>query len=150
VFISTTKIEVRYAETDQMGVVYHANYLVWCEIGRTKLMKDIGLNYAEMEKEGIMSPVINLQFSYKFPARYGEAVEVRTWVESYNSVKVTYGYEIINETGKIYVIGTSEHVCIKKESFRPISIKRKLPEWHEAYERIKKQSSVSVCSKSES
>jgi len=137
--ISTVKIEVRYAETDQMGVVYHANYLIWCEIGRTKLMKDMGFNYAQMEIEGIMSPVINLQFSYKFPTKYGETVEVRTWVDSYNSVKVIYGYEIVNETGEICVTGTSEHVCVKKESFRPISIRRKFPDWHEAYERIKRQ-----------
>lgn len=137
--ISTVKIEVRYAETDQMGVVYHANYLIWCEIGRTKLMKDMGFNYAQMEIEGIMSPVINLQFSYKLPTKYGETVEVRTWVDSYNSVKVIYGYEIVNEAGEICVTGTSEHVCVKKESFRPISIRRKFPDWHEVYERIKKQ-----------
>lgn len=137
--ISTAKIEVRYAETDQMGVVYHANYLVWCEIGRTKLMEDIGFKYSQMEKDGIMSPVINLQLSYKFPTKYGETVEVRTWVDSYNSVKVIYGYEIVNEAGEICVTGTSEHVCVKKESFRPISIRRKFPDWHEAYEKIKKQ-----------
>lgn len=137
--ISIAKIEVRYAETDQMGVVYHANYLVWCEIGRTKLMEDIGFKYSQMEKDGIMSPVINLQLSYKFPTKYGETVEVRTWVDSYNSVKVIYGYEIVNEAGEICVTGTSEHVCVKKESFRPISIRRKFPDWHEAYEKIKKQ-----------
>lgn len=130
---------MRYAETDQMGVVYHANYLVWCEIGRTKLIEDIGFNYAKMEEVGIMSPVINIQLSYKFPAKYGETVEVRTWIESYNSVKVTYGYEIVNGSGAMCVTGTSEHVCVKKDSFRPISIKRKFPDWHEAYEKNKKQ-----------
>ncbi|WNF35181.1 thioesterase family protein [Bacillaceae bacterium IKA-2] len=137
--ISTAKIEVRYAETDQMGVVYHANYLVWFEIARTKLMEDIGFKYSQMEKDGIMSPVVDLQISYKFPTKYGETVEVRTWVDSYNSVKVNYGYEIVNEEGKICVTGRSEHVCVKKESFRPISIRRKFPDWHEAYEKIKKQ-----------
>ncbi|MFN7252787.1 MAG: acyl-CoA thioesterase [Anaerobacillus sp.] len=137
--ISNAKIEVRYAETDQMGVVYHANYLVWCEIGRTKFIEDIGFKYAQLEKEGILSPVVNVQFSYKYPAKYGETVEVRTWVEDYNSVKVTYGYEIVNEAGKVCVTGTSEHVCVTKESFRPISIKRKYPSLHEAYEKVKKQ-----------
>lgn len=138
-FISTEKIKVRYAETDQMGVVYHANYLVWCEIGRTKLIEDMGFNYAKLEKEGILSPVVNLQFSYKYPAKYGETVEIKTWVEQYNSVKVTYGYEITNEEGKICVTGTSEHVCVTKDSFRPITIKRKLPNLHVAYEKVKKQ-----------
>lgn len=137
-FISTAKIDVRYAETDQMGVVYHANYLIWCEIGRTKLIEEMGFKYAEMEKEGIMSPVVNVQFSYKFPARYGETVEVRTWVDDYNSIKVTYGYEIVNNEGKVCVTGTSEHVCVTKTSFRPISIKRKFPTLHEAYEKVKR------------
>ncbi len=142
-FISSTKIDVRYAETDQMGVVYHANYLVWCEIGRTKIIEDIGFKYADMEKDGIMSPVVNIQLNYKFPARYGETVEVKTWVEEYTGVKVVYGYEIVNEAGKVCVTGTSEHVCVDKKSFRPISIKRKLPEWHEAYEKVKKQQLIS-------
>jgi acyl-CoA thioester hydrolase len=137
--ISNAKIEVRYAETDQMGVVYHANYLVWCEIGRTRFIEDIGFKYAQLEEEGILSPVVNVQFSYKYPAKYGETVEVRTWVEDYNSVKVTYGYEIVNEAGKVCVTGTSEHVCVTKESFRPVSIKRKYPSLHEAYEKVKKQ-----------
>lgn len=137
-YTSKANIEVRYAETDQMGVVYHANYLVWCEIGRTRLIKDLGFNYAEMEKEGVLSPVVNIQFSYKFPAKYGETVTVSTWVEQYTGVKVIYGYEIVNELGEICVTGTSEHVCVMKDSFRPISIKRKFPKWHEAYEKIKK------------
>lgn len=137
--VSTAKIEVRYAETDQMGVVYHANYLVWCEIGRTKIIEDLGFKYAEMEKMGVMSPVVNIQLSYKYPAKYGETVEIRTWVEQYTGVKVTYGYEIVNEEGITCVTGTSEHVCVTKDSFRPISIKRKFPTWHEAYEKVKKQ-----------
>lgn len=137
--ISTAEIEVRYAETDQMGVVYHANYLIWCEIGRTKIIEEMGFKYAEMEQDGIMSPVVNVQFSYKYPAKYGETVFVRTWVEAYNSVKVTYGYEIVNQEGKVCVTGTSEHVCVMKNSFRPISIKRKFPRLHEAYEKVKKK-----------
>lgn len=63
--ISSREIEVRYAETDQMGVVYHANYLVWMELGRTQLIKELGFNYAEMEKDGIISPVLDIQASYK-------------------------------------------------------------------------------------
>ncbi len=139
VFISSTKIEVRYAETDQMGIVYHANYLVWCEIGRTKLLEEVGLKYAGMEQEGVLSPVLNLQISYKYPARYGETVEIKTWVEQYNGIKVTYGYEVVNETGTICATATSEHVCVTKESFRPISMKRKFPLLHETYEKIKMQ-----------
>ncbi|PLT32504.1 thioesterase family protein [Bacillus sp. V5-8f] len=137
--IAEKKIEVRYAETDQMGVVYHANYIIWMELGRTQLIKDLGFNYAEMEKDGIISPVLDIQATYKKPVRYGETATVRTWIESYDGLRVAYGYEIVAETGEVSVTGTSVHVCVKKDSFRPISIKRLYPEWHEAYETNKKQ-----------
>jgi acyl-CoA thioester hydrolase len=136
--ISTKEIEVRYAETDQMGVVYHANYLVWMELGRTQLIKDLGFNYAEMEKDGIISPVIDIQASYKKPLRYGDKAIIKTWIEQYDGFRVTYGYEIFNGSGELAVTGQSKHVCVKKESFRPISIKRSYPDWHEAYEKAKK------------
>ena len=95
--ISETKIEVRYAETDQMGVVYHANYLVWMEIGRTKLIEDLGFKYAEMEKDGILAPVIDVNISYKQPMKYGETAKIKTWIDEYDGLRVTYGYEILTE-----------------------------------------------------
>lgn len=64
-FIAENEIEVRYAETDQMGVVYHANYFIWMELGRTKLINDLGFYYADMESDGILSPVMDIQASYK-------------------------------------------------------------------------------------
>ncbi len=63
--ISQKEIEVRYAETDQMGIVYHANYLIWLEIGRAHFIQQLGFQYTDMEKQGIVSPVIDLQISYK-------------------------------------------------------------------------------------
>ncbi|UCZ51586.1 acyl-CoA thioesterase [Bacillus shivajii] len=136
--ISTTTVPVRYAETDQMGVVYHANYLVWCEIGRTKLIEDLGFKYADMEKDGVLSPVTNINLNYKHPAKYPEQVTIKTWIEKYTGIRVMYGYEILNEAGKVCVDGTSEHVCVDANTFRPISIKKKFPKWHEAYEMNKK------------
>ncbi|QTC42706.1 acyl-CoA thioesterase [Bacillus sp. V3] len=137
--ISENTVQVRYAETDQMGVVYHANYLIWMELGRTKLIEDLGFNYAEVEKDGILSPVVDLTISYKTPVRYGEKALVKTWVEEYDGIRITYAYEIYNEENKLAVSGQSKHVCVKKESFRPISIRRMFPDWHEAYEKAKKQ-----------
>lgn len=137
-FISTSEIEVRYAETDQMGVVYHANYLVWMEVGRTKLIHDLGFNYAEMEKDGIISPVIDINASYKKSLRYGDTAAIKTWIESYDGLRITYSYEIFNQNGELAATGQSRHVCIKKDTFRPISIKRNYPDWHDAYENAKK------------
>ncbi len=131
--ISTREIEVRYAETDQMGVVYHANYLVWMELGRTQLIKDLGFNYADMERDGIISPVIDIQASYKKPLRYGETATINTWVEQYDGFRVEYKYEVLNGVGDLALTGSSKHVCVKRENFRPISLKRSYPDWHEAY-----------------
>ncbi|WP_175989351.1 thioesterase family protein [Bacillus sp. Marseille-Q1617] len=137
--ISENTVQVRYAETDQMGVVYHANYLVWMELGRTKLIEDLGFNYAEIEKDGILSPVVDLNISYKTPVRYGEKALVKTWVEDYDGIRITYAYEIYNGEGLLAISGQSKHVCVKKESFRPISIRRMFPDWHEAYEKAKRE-----------
>lgn len=138
-FIAENEIEVRYAETDQMGVVYHANYFIWMELGRTKLINDLGFYYADMEADGILSPVMDIQASYKTPVRYGDKVKVKTWIEKYDGLRVIYGYEIVNEKNEVAATGHSSHVCVKKETFRPISIKRMFPDWHEAYEKNKKQ-----------
>jgi len=138
-YISTKEIEVRYAETDQMGVVYHANYLVWMEIGRTALIKDLGFNYAAMEEDGIVSPVIDISISYKKPLRYGETATIRTWIDQYDGFKSVYGYEILKEDGELAVVATSSHICVKKETFRPVKLRRLYPEWDKAYEKAKKK-----------
>lgn len=137
--VSMKEIEVRYAETDQMGVVYHANYLVWMELGRTQIVKDLGFNYADLEADGILSPVLDIQASYKKPLRYGEKAIVKTWIDEYDGFRTVYGYEILTEKGELAFTGISTHVCVKRETFRPISIKKRYPDWHEAYEKEKKQ-----------
>ena len=137
--ISKREIEVRYAETDQMGVVYHANYLVWLELGRTQLVRDLGFNYSDMEKEGVVSPVLEVNIKYKKPLRYGETATVHTWIEDYSPLKTRYGYEIYNEEGELSAVAETVNTCVKKDTFRPVSLKRQFPEWHEAYDRNKKQ-----------
>src|SRR5699024_12341633 len=80
--INETSIDVRYAETDQMGVVYHANYLIWFEIGRTKLIELLGFQYVEMEKDNIISPVLYLMVKYKKIVRSGYSVTNQNMYES--------------------------------------------------------------------
>lgn len=137
--ISDYSIQVRYAETDQMGVVYYANYLIWMELGRTALIEKLGFRYADMEKEGVVSPVTGLQVDYKSPVRYGETPTIKTWIEEYDGIRVTYGYEVVKENGEVALLATSNHVCVKKDGFRPISIRKKFPEWHEAYQAAHKE-----------
>lgn len=128
-----TPIKVRYSETDQMGVVYHANYLVWFEIGRTAFVEALGFQYHEMENHGVVSPIIHADVHFKQPIRYGQQAFVETWIEKYNGVRTTYGYRIIDEEDNVAVTGTTEHVIVQKDSFRPLSLKKQFPDWHEAY-----------------
>ncbi len=131
--INETEITVRYQETDQMGVVYHANYFVWFEIGRTRLIEQLGFNYSDMENEGVLAPVIDIQAKYKKPVRYGERAIVKTKIDHYDGLRVTYGYAIYTEENELSVTGTSTHICVNKSTFRPIRLKKHFPDWHEAY-----------------
>ncbi|MDC3415026.1 acyl-CoA thioesterase [Terrihalobacillus insolitus] len=128
-----TSIKVRYQETDQMGVVYHANYLVWFEIGRTALIESLGFQYHEMEKQGVVSPVVDASLSFKQPIRYGQDAVVETWIEEYDGLRVTYAYRIKDTADQVAVTGFTKHVVVKKDSFKPVSIRRSFPDWHQAY-----------------
>lgn len=114
-FVAEHEVEIRYAETDQMGVVYHSNYLVWLELGRTKLIQDLGFSYVEMEKEGIISPVLDLQISYRKAMRYGEKASVKTWVDTVSPLRVVYGYEIYNGDGELCITASTTNICAKKK-----------------------------------
>lgn len=136
--ISEKEIEIRYAETDQMGVVYHANYLVWMEIGRTKLIEDLGYTYAGLEAEGFVSPVIDLSIQYKAAMTYGQKATVRIWVVTHDRLRTVYGYEIIHGDGIVAATATSTHILVKKDTFRPVSLKKIHPEWHAKYVEIQR------------
>lgn len=96
------ELRVRYAETDQMGVVYHTNYLVWCEIGRTELIRALtGVSYAKLEEEGVALAVADLSIRYHGAARYDNLIRVRTTLTEARSRSVTFEYLVTNaETGE--------------------------------------------------
>ncbi|TDM07049.1 acyl-CoA thioesterase [Macrococcus lamae] len=131
----TTELEipVRYAETDKMGVVYHANYLIWFEVARTDFIEKAGFSYAEMEEEGVISPVIDAQLTYKNSVTYPEKVTIHTWIESYSKLKTIYAYKVIKEDGSVAATGSTTHILMKRGSNRPIRLDRHFPEWHERY-----------------
>lgn len=132
-YISEKEIEIRYAETDQMGVVYHANYVIWLEIGRTQLIKDLGFSVTELEDAGYVSPVMNVNISYKAALRYGKPAKIRTWVKTQDRLRTVYGYEILHEDGTVAATATTEHIVVKKDSFRPISMMKIDKAWYERY-----------------
>ena len=90
-------IRVRYGETDQMGVAYHANYLVWCEVGRTDLIRTLGPSYASMEAEGLRLAVAEASLRYHAPARYDDVVAVETRLDRALSRGVTFSYRVVLE-----------------------------------------------------
>jgi acyl-CoA thioester hydrolase len=98
---SEVEFRVRYAETDQMKVVHHRNYLVWCELGRTDLIRRLGASYAEIEKQGVLLAVVEANLRYHAPARYDYLIRVRTTLKEARSRSVTFEYIIENaETGE--------------------------------------------------
>lgn len=90
----TIDLRVRYAETDQMGVVYHANYFVWCELGRTSYIRDLGRTYAELEAEGVLLAVADASARFHAGARYDERVRVATTLAAVRSRMVAFDYVI--------------------------------------------------------
>lgn len=90
--ISTITLRVNYSETDQMGVVYHANYLIWFDRARTELMRETGLTYKELEQQGVYLAVSEVHIRYRAPARYDDVVQIRCWVRELASRRVTFGY----------------------------------------------------------
>jgi len=94
--IVETTFPVRYAESDQMGIVHHASYVVWMEEGRSQYIRAQGFGYEQIEREGAFLAVSEVTVRYLAPARYGDNVTVRTWVEELRSRALTFGYEIVN------------------------------------------------------
>ena len=115
------ELRVRYAETDQMGVVYHTNYLVWCEIGRTELIRDrTGVSYADLEKQGVALAVSELSIRYHGAARYDNRIRVRTTLTDIRSRSVTFDYQIANaETGERYATARTVLISLDQRG-RPV------------------------------
>lgn len=93
---SSTELRVRYAETDQMGVVYHAHYLVWCEIARTDLIRTFGASYRDLEQRGVRLAVAEASVRYIAPARYDDRIRVETQLSGVTSRTMTFDYAILN------------------------------------------------------
>lgn len=114
--IVETTFRVRYAETDQMGIVHHASYVVWLEEGRSNWMRAHGSSYAQFEQEGLVLAVTELNVRYQRAARYDQAVTVRCWVEQVRSRQLQFSYEIVDSnSGDIFVTASTKHVCLDRQ-----------------------------------
>lgn len=114
--VSETTFRVRYAETNQMGIVHHAAYVVWLEERRSHYIRAQGNSYTQFEQEGVSLAVTELHIRYGQAARYDQRVTVRCWIEEVKSRQVTFGYEVLDaETGGIFASGRSKHICIDRQ-----------------------------------
>ena len=122
--VARTRVRVRYAETDQMGIVYYANYLVWFEVGRTDWLRECGWSYRDMEADGYALPVIEARCSYQESARYDDELEVRTRSTLESPIRIQFTYEVVRVTDETTLAtGMTMHAALDR-SGRP----RRLPE----------------------
>ncbi len=112
-----TRLRVRYAETDQMGVVYHANYFIWFEVGRVELLRQLGFSYRDMEEhDGCAIAVIDARCRYKAPARYDEEIIVRTRFSLLRESLIQFEYELVRATdGSVLAEGDTTHIVVDRE-----------------------------------
>jgi acyl-CoA thioester hydrolase len=112
------EVEVRYAETDQMGVVHHANYIVWFELARTRLCSESGFHYADIERLGYLLMVTGVEARYHRPARYGDRPRITCWCERLGSRGMRFAYEVHKGDERL-ATGATEHVWVEKATGRP-------------------------------
>ena len=119
-FVYESKVRVRYIETDQMGIVHHANYAQYYELARTECFEACsGMSYATMEAEGVMLPILELQSKYLKPAYYNQVLTIKSIVKELPSIRLNVEYEIYNEANELINTGKTTLVFVKKESRRP-------------------------------
>ncbi len=112
-YVHISEVRVRYAETDQMGVVYHANYLVWCEIGRTDFIRAFGRSYADMERDGVTLAVSDVTMRFSGSARYDDRVLVHTQLDELRSRGMRFAYRLVHgDTGQVLVSATTSLIAL--------------------------------------
>jgi len=122
-----TEIRVPFADTDRMGIVYHANYIKYFEIGRTEYLRETGYPYAELEKDGIWLPVASVCCEYKAPAKYDDVLTISTRVSEFKGATIVMAYEIIRkETGELIARGETKHP-ITDDKLKPIRLRNVNP-----------------------
>ena len=116
------KLRVRYAETDQMGVVYHGNYAQYFEIGRVEWLRNQGVSYKSLEESAIMLPVVSLSMNYRKPAFYDDELTITTILKYMGGVKIEFDYETTNQNGELLTTANSILVFVDMKTKRPISV----------------------------
>jgi len=125
---TSSNLRVRYAETDKMGIVYYANYLVWFEIGRTDWLRETGWSYREIEADGIQLPVIEAHCDYRQGARYDDDIEIRTRAKKLSPLRIQFDYEAFRRAdGVLLAAGRTVHATVDRGG-RPVRMPERVKE----------------------
>ena len=126
--------QAQYYETDQMGIIHHSNYIRWFESARIWYMSQIGVDYRDMEQQGIISPVLEVSCTYKSMVHFCDIVEIIPKIEKYNGIILELSYLIQDQkTREVRTCGKSRHCFLNREN-RPISLKKSCPTFHAAFQ----------------
>jgi acyl-CoA thioester hydrolase len=125
-FTHKFNLRVRYADTDRMAIVYHSNYIVYFDTGRTEFLRALGFQYSKLEEEGIWFPVLEVGCKYKKPAKYDEEVTVETHIEELSRVKVKFGYKVYKGE-ELLVEGYTQH-GFTTDKLKPIALNKVRPD----------------------
>lgn len=120
-----TKIRVEYHHTDQMGIVHHSNYVKFFEVARTEWLRAMGITYAEMERRGVMMPIVDVAVKYRNPALYDELISVTAFVDEAPMARITFRYEVRGEDGREIATGSTTLGFIDSQTRRP----QRAPQW---------------------
>ncbi|NLT15461.1 MAG: acyl-CoA thioesterase [Clostridiales bacterium] len=123
-----TRLTVRYAETDRMGIVHHSNYAVWFEAGRTDFIKQAGISYSELEARGVFLPLYEITARFKSPARYEDEIAVITSLKQLTRVRLLLSYEVVNTTtNTLLATGETLH-AFTNTALKPLNVEKALPD----------------------
>lgn len=134
--ISKSFVNVRYVETDKMGIVHHSVYPIWYEIARTDLSKLAGFPYSKMEEIGIMTPLIGLECRYMSPSYYDDTLTITAWVSKLTPARIEFSYEVFRkDNDKPINIGITTHAIVDK-NMKPINTKKLYPDVYQSLEKM--------------
>ena len=133
-FQSEVQIRVRYSETDQMGYVYYGNFAAYYEVARTEAFRSLGISYKEMEKEGIIMPVLEMRTKYIKPARYDDLLTVKVQVKSKpHGTRIVFHYDVLNEAQELLNVGETTLVFVDVKTGRPIALPQSILKQLDSY-----------------
>jgi acyl-CoA thioester hydrolase len=127
---------VRYQETDRMGIVYHTNYIVWFDMGRTEFLRSLGYDYSKLEEEGILLPVVEVGCKYKSPAKFDNIITIETTIEELSRVKIRFKYKVFN--GDELLVEGFTIQGFTNDKLRPIAINKVKPDIFNSLEKCLK------------